>query len=784
MKKLINLFFLLLTLTTISLISCTKESDLGEAGRHRSSSIDSLKSGDILRGEELYEKISFEIDEYLHSQDNPSIENVQLWLTKHSPYVTSEVRDNILYILVDSTYEYICDIYGVTCQDEIGNYDDEDVDVISILEEINSALYPEEEVSNTRTNQVCSDDNSFTMTRAFWNDKIVINPVCLIWDPWKNGNNIVLKNTSYSDEGMEAVHTFKANNYNKEVFGLVNIRCHGTPEGYMLIPRDAVFGNQLKALGMILGKEDKDYGYGSIPEPVYDASGKVIYENGKPKKIYKPAYSIFSSGMMKLFPDDISSTIVWMNMCFSDSRKSALRKVLEEKKVAAFAGASVRSSGSVTDPLLRNFNKLLFNDDNPMSAANAAKESFGKRAWLSSYSYYRPYNYENVFGEEIRGDFSIHYYGHDISTKPGHKAKSAIDGEPRGEFTVPGEWYESVNNTRGSNVTKASSGANLPFGFWIRNQKTKEVLEIPISKSTVKEYENEYTPSFFPKNSNEPKMIARIEYLGNTDDLDEGTYEYKTFLEIDGKKEYSDETYEFEVKRINKVVPEWLLEMMEPYIPIYEGDNPPMVEGTYLLSPQKLFYDSSKQYSSGKIFADNYLFFTDQDEVEDTINFVGFEVNNNGDIISEKYGEGAFISGEGNDFSIFFNTAGEHYFNDGYSYSNEALIVSGTKTSTGIRDIYYAFAMVDKYDPYNHLMPIGAFRVFKDGDGMTEYIDLTNSGRTRTRSNDNNKKPLLSSDAYNDHCFTYQRSVPFYEWKNKMDKLKRIRIVNGKKVKK
>ena len=41
-------------------------------------------------------------------------------------------------------------------------------------------------------------------------------------------------------------------------------------------------------------------------------------------------------------------------------------------------------------------------------------------------------------------------------------------------------------------------------------------------------------------------------------------------------------------------------------------------------------------------------------------------------------------------------------------------------SSYGISNLYYGFVMLDKYDPNQRIMPIGAFRIFKDQDGWSE----------------------------------------------------------------
>ena len=48
-------------------------------------------------------------------------------------------------------------------------------------------------------------------------------------------------------------------------------------------------------------------------------------------------------------------------------------------------------------------------------------------------------------------------------------------------------------------------------------------------------------------------------------------------------------------------------------------------------------------------------------------------------------------------------------------------MISGRKTSKGIRDYFYALLMVDKEkDPDNKMMDVGYCRIFKDGNGLSE----------------------------------------------------------------
>ena len=117
-------------------------------------------------------------------------------------------------------------------------------------------------------------------------------------------------------------------------------------------------------------------------------------------------------------------------------------------------------------------------------------------------------------------------------------------------------------------------------------------------------------------------------------------------------------------------------------------------------------------YEPGHVVMDTYIRFYNQNTSNNTLDYEDKSGNSGGE------GKGAFISGYGNNFSAFFNTKG--ISEEGISYKT-ALIISGTKTSSGIQNLYYAFIMVEKgADPTNELMDVGVFRIFKDEDGMAK----------------------------------------------------------------
>ena len=88
-------------------------------------------------------------------------------------------------------------------------------------------------------------------------------------------------------------------------------------------------------------------------------------------------------------------------------------------------------------------------------------------------------------------------------------------------------------------------------------------------------------------------------------------------------------------------------------------------------------------------------------------------------------------------------------------------------TSAGIKDLYYSFVMIDKNDPNNHLMDIGDYRVFKDGDGLAEIVEIKNESQARVRKSGPSRS--LPSCVDNGSGVSLQMGVSFDEWKKKWD---------------
>lgn len=513
MKKFINLFFLLLAMTTMSLISCSKND------------IDNDSEFDIPEGNrELYDQITSELHDYLYLHEGATIEDIQEQLKKYSTSVTSEVKDNILYLKIDSVYEYLCDPYNMTCpvgeEDYTEIYEEND----KFLAEIHDALYTDG-ATHTRNDNTLElfSEKSPTRTVQSGNELIMTKKNIFVWDPWNNIRSD-FNVTAQTVPGKTLSDMEKFCNYD-----IVLIICHGTSDGRIAVPKNDIFFAELDREGL---KLNRDYTEKS------DGTGADT----------KEAYILKESALRKLLHCDLSNTIIWTSMCFSNVSGSVLRKVAyEELKAAAFAGADneVYMNGKA-QCWLRDFSNLFYK--NPCYAENYIKKVFDANSLVSpitvNFDEVKK-EYFNYFKSHVKCKYSF-VYRKNIIYRPLVEAMSQINNQPRASVTMPYELYSeyhSASATRVTDLTRASSVSNISVGFCIKNKETGEVKEIDFSSSTVKLYQ-----SFDYK-----KMIARIEVLGNTDGLEPGTYEYRTYLEIDGEKEYSDEIFEFTITKYKRM---------------------------------------------------------------------------------------------------------------------------------------------------------------------------------------------------------------------------------------
>jgi len=190
---------------------------------------------------------------------------------------------------------------------------------------------------------------------------------------------------------------------------------------------------------------------------------------------------------------------------------------------------------------------------------------------------------------------------------------------------------------------------------------------------------------------------------------------------------------------------------MGQYIPLYTGTTPPDLnittgKGAILFAPSSTVYCSDYQNGTGRGFEPGFITtpmlfnFFNQNSSSNTlsIEMAEYYVDENSNVTQTSYeqSETAYICGSNDHFTACYNTTGttKGKNNNLIEYTT-ATVISGTKTSTGISNMYRAFVMISKTgDTYNDLMDVDAFRVFKDQDGFSDYVEADLSSSTSRRS--------------------------------------------------
>ena len=164
----------------------------------------------------------------------------------------------------------------------------------------------------------------------------------------------------------------------------------------------------------------------------------------------------------------------------------------------------------------------------------------------------------------------------------------------------------------------------------------------------------------------------------------------------------------------SEAIPPEIKSQFTNHMTIYEGSNPPIITGYYLLDPVKLVYTSDGDYEPGEVFADKYIYFGEQNKWQ----IDEYRQKQAGNIGTAK---DVVIVGSGKDFTAYYIVEEySDYDNDGVneSYTKRSVLFSGTLTQDGIEDAQYAFIMLEAIDPLNKIMAENEFRIFKDGDGL------------------------------------------------------------------
>ena len=218
-------------------------------------------------------------------------------------------------------------------------------------------------------------------------------------------------------------------------------------------------------------------------------------------------------------------------------------------------------------------------------------------------------------------------------------------------------------------------------------------------------------------------------------------------------------TYEEEFdERITQEIPTEYLSKLSGYMPIYSGNTPPIIEGTYKLSPWAVVFDEAG-YEPGHTFSDKIIRFSNQNTQQNTLAYdqkQGSAVGHSDNVV---------ILGQGNNFTVFFiQQESDPEFN---FTGKSAAIYSGTMSDTGIKNLYYGFLYLEKNDPQNKMIGVGKIRVIKDSDGLSETTTWSARLKAAAQVGNNNRtgnesaapNPKVTSSSIETYSFRKEKAI-------------------------
>ena len=179
----------------------------------------------------------------------------------------------------------------------------------------------------------------------------------------------------------------------------------------------------------------------------------------------------------------------------------------------------------------------------------------------------------------------------------------------------------------------------------------------------------------------------------------------RNFLTDDGIEDVPPEVNDF-------MTPEEISTLQNKGLEIYTGLNPSNIEGYY--------YADSQMTMDGNMELMNYWYrFHDQ-----TSDLSIKSSHRSEDGTDRAEGQGAFIAGSGNTFSVYMQSISEIQQETHVTTIEYARIYSGIISSEGIKNFQFGFIITDKQnDINNEFMNIGDARVIYESDGLAKRVD-------------------------------------------------------------
>ncbi len=166
---------------------------------------------------------------------------------------------------------------------------------------------------------------------------------------------------------------------------------------------------------------------------------------------------------------------------------------------------------------------------------------------------------------------------------------------------------------------------------------------------------------------------------------------------------------------VNDLLTSYDVELLEHVgMTVYTGDSPPFIEGEYLMDTLSITYDDIDG-AIGLDLIETWVGFQGQDPDAGTVDSTMH------DAISDGTGQGGFVSGTGECFTVWQDF---HGFNgpDSCDYWM-AQLFSGCIDDDGIEDLQFGYILVDREGPCEETVTLRHRRVMDETDVLAARVD-------------------------------------------------------------
>lgn len=206
-----------------------------------------------------------------------------------------------------------------------------------------------------------------------------------------------------------------------------------------------------------------------------------------------------------------------------------------------------------------------------------------------------------------------------------------------------------------------------------------------------------------------------------------------------------EETNYIKISSLDDILPVTIQADLSKHMPIYKGNTPPNVEGAYNLKPVLTYStisDDIKDYGVEGVYDNEIITFLNQnnsnrisyldqllvDEAEDED---GNEIKVDPPIlVTSNACDTAYIFGTLNHFTLCAVSLLSDKDADGIVVTAKIVdVISGSKNSLGIKDLYITTLVLAKNDPSNilRLYGINQYRICKDNDDLANNYSVSMS---------------------------------------------------------